>query len=512
MPAIQVTTEVHEIPFQDTVHTYLSLKDYFGEHEVYLLESMAGPSKDAQSTFLGFQPLLKMVFRGTSVQLSGRAALVEQVRTGALAAGLLQGGNRELALGERKQLWAFLRFVQSQFSVDVPSPGDAFYFGLFGYLGYDTAWSVEKLPYQIPADDAVPDIILSVYQGLVEYNLVNQTAHLVLNQSDAWDSLSAHDIIQALEGTNRQEEIERDKLLPQRDRGAMNSDSLDASAAVEFTIERQAYEKHVEKALSYISIGDIYQVQLGNQVNIRSQVHPFTVYQRLRERNPSPYMYLVHYPELSLIGASPELFVKIQGSTITMRPIAGTCPRGATEEEDQALTNKLRLDEKEVAEHIMLVDLCRNDIGRVCSTGTLEVEELMTIESYSHVNHLVSSVEGKVEPGKDVFDIIAATFPAGTMTGAPKVRAMEIIEELENTRRGPYAGALGFIDFSGYVNMALCIRTAVYRKPGHYAIRASAGVVADSRPENEWRETFHKMGALYWAITGKEVLHESVSY
>lgn len=499
MLSIPVTTEIHEIPFQEALEAYLLLQEHFGEHGVFLLESMTGPSKDAQSTFIGFQPLLKIMIKGTSLKFDGCSSIVKRLLDGAMSAGLLIVED-ELHLKNRECLWGFLRFVQSLFSVEVPEPGQSFYFGLFGYLGYDTAWSVEKLPYMIPDEDSVPDIILSIYQGLVEYNLVTHTAQLILNQSNdhEWDKLSVDDIIHVLDRTSERQ-------------SGNATDHIEAPLEVEFTIDRQVYENHVTKALSYISIGDIYQVQLGNQVNIRSEVEPLTVYRRLRERNPSPYMYLVPYSEMALIGASPELFVKIQGGNIAMRPIAGTCPRGHTEEEDLILTNKLMSDEKEISEHIMLVDLCRNDIGRVCREGTLEVEELMIIEKYSHVNHLVSSVEGKVDCGKDVFDIIAATFPAGTMTGAPKVRAMEIIEELETTRRGPYAGALGFIDFNGYVNMALCIRTAVYREPGNYSIRASAGVVADSKPENEWRETFHKMGALYWAITGKEVLHESTS-
>lgn len=400
-------------------------------------------------------------------------------------------------LRNRKDLWDFLRFVQSQFTVSVPDRGEAFYFGFFGYLGYDTAWSVESLPRQIPNDGTVPDLALSLYQGLIEYNLVDKTVRLILNQAaEGWDDLSKAEICLML----HKGDLQMNRVL---------TDAVEP-LSVEYTIDSQVYQNNVRKALSYISAGDIYQVQLGNQVNIDSPMTPVDVYRRLRVRNPSPYMYLATFGGMTLIGASPELYIKIQGGNIIMRPIAGTCPKGPTPEENVRLIEALKRDEKEVAEHIMLVDLCRNDIGRVCETGTLEVEELMAIEKYSHLNHLVSSVRGAKKATNDMYDIIAATFPAGTMTGAPKIRAMEIIEELETTRRGAYAGAMGFIDFNGYVNMALCIRTAVHHKPDSYSIRASAGVVADSVPEKEWSETFHKMGALFWAVTGREVLNESI--
>jgi anthranilate synthase component 1 len=275
------------------------------------------------------------------------------------------------------------------------------------------------------------------------------------------------------------------------------------------SVRRSDYVAGVARALHYISIGDIYQVQLGHELDIESGALPFDVYRRLRVRNPSPYMYLLPFGDTTLVGASPESFLQLEAGKIVMRPIAGTAPRGRTPAEDAELVRALQHDEKELAEHIMLVDLSRNDIGRVCKPGTLHADELLVVEQYSHVNHLVSNVTGELKPELDTFDAIAATFPAGTMTGAPKIRAMEIIEELENTRRGAYAGAVGLIDFSGYVNLALCIRSAVYRR-GHYLLRASAGVVADSIADREWRETLHKMGVTYWAVTGEELGYESL--
>ncbi|WP_025690616.1 anthranilate synthase component I family protein [Paenibacillus zanthoxyli] len=499
MNSIQVNTEIHDIAFLEPFEAYLGLREYFGSREVYLLESLSGPAKDAQSTLLGFKPILAITTLGSKIKLDGVHPIVERVVHEALQAGLLISEIDGMHLKSRKKLWDFFRFVQSQFSVTVPDPGQAFYFGYFGYLGYDTAWSIEDLPFEIPVNESIPDVVMSIYQGLIEFNLVENTARLIINQSPCtWDNIHCEDIINLL---NRPIPINTADL-----------DDITDSVSIDFTVNKDRYEESVRKALDYIAIGDIYQVQLGNQINIKSTIDPLIVYRRLRSRNPSPYMYLAPFGEITLVGASPEMYVKIQDRTITMRPIAGTCRRGFTLDEDEELIRQLKMDEKELAEHIMLVDLCRNDIGRICSSKSLEVEELIAVEQYSHVNHLVSSVRGEQRADKDMYDIIGATFPAGTMTGAPKVRAMEIIEELETTRRGPYAGALGFIDFNGFVNMALCIRTAVYQEPDLYAIRASAGVVADSKPENEWKETFHKMGALFWAVTGKEVLNEGDSY
>jgi len=237
---------------------------------------------------------------------------------------------------------------------------------------------------------------------------------------------------------------------------------------------------------------------------VESDADPLDIYRRLRARNPSPYMYVAPFSGFTLVGASPESFIRIENGKISMRPIAGTIRRGKTPEEDDALAKQLLSDEKELAEHVMLVDLCRNDIGRVCEPGSLEADELIILEKYSHVHHLVSNVVGQLRKDQDAFDAIAATFPAGTMTGAPKIRAMEIIEALELTRRGAYAGAVGLIDFGGAVNMALCIRT-VTCQGSRFSLRASAGVVADSKPENEWRETLQKLAAPFWAVTGQEI-------
>jgi anthranilate synthase component 1 len=222
----------------------------------------------------------------------------------------------------------------------------------------------------------------------------------------------------------------------------------------------------------------------------------------LRNINPSPYMYYAPLHTARIIGASPELFVRLEENSVTMRPIAGTTKRGNDPECDRISIKKLSEDRKERAEHLMLIDLCRNDLGRICAPGTLEVNERMLVESYSHVFHLVSNIEAHVEPSLDIYDVIAATFPAGTMTGAPKIRAMELIETLENRRRGLYGGAIGFISFNGNAVLGLCIRTALW-SAGSYALRASAGIVADSSPESEWDETLNKLSATLLAVRGE---------
>jgi anthranilate synthase component 1 len=278
-----------------------------------------------------------------------------------------------------------------------------------------------------------------------------------------------------------------------------------APLSVRDSVSRDTFLGWAEQCLEHIRVGDIYQIQIGHRIDVRTPLTPYDVYRRLRDRNPSPYMYLMPHAGNTLIGASPELFFRIEGDEIAMRPIAGTARRGASEEENQLRIKEMRESTKEQAEHIMLVDLCRNDIGRVTRPSTQPVDRLMAVETYSHVFHLVSTVTGRLEPGVDVWQAVRATFPAGTMTGAPKVRAMEIIDGLEQEPRGSYAGAVGLIDVRGWSELALCIRTIRYDGTT-YSTQSSAGLVAQSEPAAEWRETLAKMGAAHWALTGEELL------
>jgi anthranilate synthase component 1 len=255
----------------------------------------------------------------------------------------------------------------------------------------------------------------------------------------------------------------------------------------------------VEKAKEYISAGDIIQVVLSQRFTTRTTADPFDIYRALRMINPSPYMYYLKLDDLLIIGSSPEIQVRLEERDIEVRPIAGTRPRGASPFEDTALKKELLHDPKELAEHIMLVDLGRNDVGRVAKTGTVSVPELMIVEPYSHVMHLVSSVQGVIEEGRDCFDVFRVTFPAGTVSGAPKIRAMEIIEELELLKRGPYAGAVGYFSFSGNMDFCITIRTMVIKGKNIF-FQAGAGIVADSDPEREYWETVNKAKALAKAI------------
>ncbi|HEU4327155.1 MAG TPA: anthranilate synthase component I family protein [Roseiflexaceae bacterium] len=492
MEPIAVTTEISDLPFCEPLPAFEALRQRFGVEQVFLLESLSGPKDDARASLVGFHPLLRLSVKDLAVELDGIPALVEAARAHGRAAGALRTSADELH--SRRDLWELLRAVQSLFTLDPELPGDTFGFGFFGYLSYDVAWGIEKLPRRIDTALDVPDVALVICQGLITFDLGARRSSLTLNQAASWEELRADEIAATLVAA-----------VPETPAPV----AVPPPGSVGGTVRREDYLSNARRALYYISIGDIYQVQLGHQIDIQTEAEPLDVYRRLRQRNPSPYMYVAPLGRVTLVGASPELYIRVEHGEITMRPIAGTARRSGNPAEDERAIARLRANEKEIAEHVMLVDLCRNDIGRVCQAGTLATHELLEVEQYSHVFHLVSRITGRQQPEADIYDVIAATFPAGTMTGAPKIRAMEIIEELESTRRGPYAGAVGLIGFGGYTNLALCIRSAIHRASGHYHIRASAGVVADSTPEGEWAETLHKMGALYWAITDEEIPHES---
>jgi anthranilate synthase component 1 len=259
------------------------------------------------------------------------------------------------------------------------------------------------------------------------------------------------------------------------------------------------FEKAVEKCVEYIRAGDIFQVVISQRLEVPLRAHPFEIYRCLRVINPSPFMFYVRTPSVTLVGSSPEVMVRVVDGQITVRPLAGTRRRGQTDEEDRRLAEELLADPKERAEHVMLVDLGRNDVGRVCRYRSVEVSDVMTIERYSHVMHITSNVTGQLAPGKTAFDALSACLPAGTVSGAPKVRAMEIIDEVEPHRRGPYAGAVGYVDFSGNMDTCIALRTVVVHGDKAY-VQAGAGIVADSVPANEWQETLNKAKGLLRAI------------
>jgi anthranilate synthase component 1 len=368
--------------------------------------------------------------------------------------------------------------------------------GLVGYLGYDTVRHLERLPSVAAADLGLPDALFLLTDTLLIFDNVTHRITVVSN-AVVQDASGP-----GVERTYRESQQKIDAIIAALRRPVGAPAGVAGSptpAEPESTFTRGEFCEAVRKAKAYIQAGDVIQVVLSQRLAVRTGADPFDVYRALRVVNPSPYMYYLRLGDLKIVGSSPEMLVRMEGERIDLRPIAGTRPRGATEEEDRGLAMELLADPKERAEHIMLVDLGRNDVGKVAKVGSVSVPDLMTVERYSHVMHLVSHVRGVVEPGRSAFDVLGACFPAGTVTGAPKVRAMEIIEELEPVRRGPYAGAVGYVSFSGNLDTCITIRTILFSR-GAALIQAGAGIVADSDPEREYEETMNKARALRRAI------------
>ncbi len=478
----------------DTLSVYLNLHTIFAHDQLFLLESLYGPQKDRKASFVGFNPLLTLALHKTRLTLSGDPALISALNPLLNHSPYLKKiDDQRYDLIELPMLWNFLREMESLFNVDYSGEPLDIRFGFFGYFGYDIVHAIESLPHRIEDPTDFPELMLSLYQGMVYTDLAHDQTYLIINEFETASYRSADNI----------------KMLLSKPVTPADPLSLPVPAPENITdsIRKKDYLPWVDRALEHIGLGDIYQIQIGHMLTITSSIDPFLVYQRLRVQNPSPYMYFTTMNGVTIIGASPELFMSQSGRKITMRPIAGTIRRGRNAQEDAQLKAELLADPKEQAEHVMLVDLGRNDIGRVCEKNTLNVSDLMIVEQYSHVFHIVSNVEGQLATNYDHYDVIKATFPAGTVTGAPRIRAMELIEDIENKRRGLYAGCLGFFDVRGNFETALCIRTAVYRD-GQYMIRASGGIVADSDPSKEWAETISKLSSTYLAITGRELRDE----
>ncbi|MGH2750989.1 MAG: anthranilate synthase component I [Actinomycetota bacterium] len=371
--------------------------------------------------------------------------------------------------------------------------------GAVGFLGYDCVRELEHLP-DAPADDlGLPDLALMLTRTLVVFDHLMQRAFVITNVVSGGDPDSAYD-----EAALRCDETVQ-RLTSTVSAPPLELDVATDPPAYESSVSDEEYARWVELCIEHIRAGDVFQVVPSRRFSMPLAGSAFGAYRVLRTLNPSPYMYYLHWaateghPSFEIAGASPEPLVRVTGDLLVSRPIAGTRRRGSSDVEDEALADDLLTDAKERAEHVMLVDLARNDLGRVSRYGTVSVDELMTIERYSHVMHIVSSVSGRLAPGCDALDALAACFPAGTMSGAPKVRAMEIIDSLERTRRGPYAGVVGYFDFSGNLDTCITIRTIV-ATGGRAYVQAGAGVVADSDPEAEARETTNKAEAALRAI------------
>jgi len=367
--------------------------------------------------------------------------------------------------------------------------------GLVGYFGYETIRYIEPRLGKMAKPDAIgaPDILLTVSDEVVVFDNLKGKLYVVIHVNPA------------IAGAYDKANARLDELVAKLGEGIPRAGTETQNKTVgesDFTsgFTQPGFEAAVEKSREYIRAGDIMQVVLSQRLTIPFAADPLDLYRALRTLNPSPYMYFMDLKDFHIVGSSPEILVRLEDGQVTVRPIAGTRPRGVTEAEDQALEKDLLADPKERAEHIMLMDLGRNDIGRVARVGSVQVTDKMVIERYSHVMHIVSNVHGELKPGMDAVDVLRATFPAGTVSGAPKVRAMEIIEELEPTRRGIYSGAVGYIGWNGNMDTAIAIRTAVIRN-GMLYIQAGAGIVADSVPRNEWDETMNKARAIFRAVS-----------
>jgi anthranilate synthase component 1 len=367
--------------------------------------------------------------------------------------------------------------------------------GAVGYLGYETVRRFEELP-SPPSDSlSLPESVFMFVDSLLIFDHATQRIKVLSHARPDGDM--------AYQAATRRIDELVSRLGQKADPQPKTPDAPIAPAGIFSNFTREEFEASVEKARQYITSGEAIQVVLSQRLSRRTSAHPLNIYRALRGINPSPYMFFLDFKDFQLIGSSPEILVKAINGTVTTRPLAGTRPRGKNKAEDKRMEKELRNDEKERAEHIMLVDLGRNDIGRVSLPGTVKVSELMAVERYSHVMHLVTNVEGRLRPEFSPFDALGACFPAGTVSGAPKIRAMEIIAELEPDKRGPYAGCVGYFGFSGNMDTAITIRTIVL-KDGVAHVQAGAGIVYDSVPSREYEETLNKAQALFNAIEQAE--------
>ena len=442
----------------------------------FLLESVEGGEKIARYTFAGAHP--EEVFRH-----SGGACVLE---------------SQDRMVWEERDPISFLRERIERFR-PVRLPGlPPLVAGAIGYFSYDMVRLIERLPKRLRDDIGLYDAMLMFYHGIVAFDHVQHRLWIVRNVfTGGSGTLRAkyNAAVREIKETRRQlgEPVAAER--PKKPSTAKKRVSLKVTS----NFRRPEYLAVVRKAKQYIRAGDIFQVVLSQRFSAKAKAEPFEIYRELRALNPSPYLFYLQMNDVAVVGSSPEMLVKVQGRDVFYRPIAGTRWRGKDEAEDQRLEREMLASEKERAEHIMLVDLGRNDLGRVCDYGTVRPEKLLTVERYSHVMHLVSSLRGRLREDVDCFDALMACFPAGTVSGAPKIRAMEIIEELERTRRGIYAGGILYLDFAGNLDSCIALRTMVV-KNGVAHVQAGGGIVADSTPEGEYEESVNKSKALLAAL------------
>lgn len=454
-----------------------------GDGTGFLLESVEHGERWSRFSFVGRDPVATLVLRDGTITVSGDLSAHVPTDRGMLAA-----------------LDALIAHYRAPIIPDLPPLQS----GVMGYLGYDIVREVERLP-DTPHDDRnLPDAIMSVIGSLAAFDHWRQRVYLI--ESVPVLGLDGGELDAAYDAACRRVERAVDDLarplsyvpVPPPQAGA-------AAPEVHSSMGGGTYQRAVEVAKEHILAGDIFQVVLAQRYDIHLDADPFDFYRVLRQVNPSPYMYFLRHPEITIAGSSPEPMVQVLGRKVVSRPIAGTRRRGRDDEDDRRMAGELKENPKEVAEHIMLVDLARNDVGRVARFGSVHVDELMTLERYSHVMHLTSQVSGELVDGKSPIDVLRATLPAGTVSGAPKVRAMEIIDALEPVKRGPYAGVVGYVDFSGNLDTAIAIRT-MFAGPHGASFQAGAGIVADSVPDDEDLECRNKAAALLAAVPAARLM------
>lgn len=438
----------------------------------YLLESIEGGEKWGRYSFLGSSPSLIIRSKGNVVETIENSITTTETVADPLGC---------------------IRDLLARFSPVEVEGLPRFFGGAVGYLGYDMVRHFEHLPTNKPALIDAYDSYFLITDTIIIFDNMSQKIKVVSN-AHLNNGVTAEQAYN--EATKKIETIVKRLQTPlPTEKKALSGKKIEFKS----NVSREEYEDAVEKAKEYVRAGDIIQVVPSQRFSGELSADPFDIYRVMRTLNPSPYMFFLRLDDTVIAGASPEVMVRKEGQRVELRPIAGTRPRGATTEEDARLAEELLGDPKERAEHVMLVDLGRNDLGRVCTTGSVNVTELMVIERYSHVMHIVSNVQGELEHNRDAFDLVRATFPAGTLSGAPKVRAMQIIDELEPVRREIYGGAVGYFSFSGNMDLAITIRTLVI-KDGMVHLQAGGGVVADSDPAAEWQETVNKAMAARLAI------------
>ena len=452
-----------------TLYLKLAQTQHAGKN-TFLLESVVGGERFGRYSFIGLPATTLLRTFGSRTEIVKNGQVIETHEGNPLD---------------------FIEQFQSRFKVALRSGLPRFCGGLAGYFGYDTVRHIEhKLANSTPRDDlGLPDIALMVTEELAVIDNLSGKLYLIVYANTA--EPEAYSKARA-----------RLKDLRMMLRRGVNAPVTSCSVRTEIIrdFDQAVYLKAVERAHEYVMAGDLMQVQIGQRIRKPYVDSPLTLYRALRSLNPSPYMYYYNFGDMQIVGASPEILVRNETTPsgekkVTLRPIAGTRPRGATAERDAELSAELLADPKEIAEHVMLIDLARNDLGRISETGSVRVTDRLVIEKYSHVQHIVSNVEGTLKGGLSNLDVLRATFPAGTLTGAPKVRAMEVIDELELTKRGIYGGACGYLSFGGEMDVAIAIRTGVI-KDGMLYVQAAAGIVADSIPEMEWQETENKARAV----------------